>query len=229
MDFLLSGKMPLLVYLLLVLLRSPWTFPFYSRVCVDIWFKCSGVGHQRQNKMRLVHAVNLPSKNREAKLWNWCHVCNILSISCGNITADFHSYVIYHFWVRFCGLFCNIVRFIIKPAWDKMCYILPILYIQFTDMVQYIPRNMHTVFALLCFVVVIHWLIFPYPSGLLHWHCGNLTIAPVPAKQPWWIWINTSCEVIMNDCITTTKQSTTIPCAYFLGYTVHSPTQTLSC
>ena len=88
--------------------------------------------------------------------------------------------------------------------------------------VQYIPRNMHTVFALLCFVVVIHWLIVPYPSGLLHWHCGNLTIAPVPAKQPWWIWINTSCEFIMNDCITTTKQSTTKQCAYFLGYTVHT-------
>ena len=89
-------------------------------------------------------------------------------------------------------------------------------------LLQYIPRNMHTVFALLCFVVVIHWLIFSYPSGLLHWHCGNLTIAPVPAKQPWWIWINTSCEFIMNDCITTTKQSTTKPCAYFLGYTVLS-------
>ena len=88
--------------------------------------------------------------------------------------------------------------------------------------VQYISRNMHMVFALLCFVVVIHWLIFPYPSGLLHWHCGNLTIAPVPAKQPWWIWINTSCEYIMNDCRTTTKQSTTKPCAYFLGYTVIS-------
>ena len=87
--------------------------------------------------------------------------------------------------------------------------------------VQYIPRNMPTVFALLCFVVVIHWLIFPYPSGLLHWHCGNLTIAPVPAKQPWWIWINTSCEFIMNDYITTTKQSTTKPCAYFLGYSVY--------
>ena len=70
---------------------------------------------------------------------------------------------------------------------------------------QYIPRNMQTVFALLCFVVVIHWLIFPYPSG--YWHCGNLTISPVPAKQPCWIWINTSCEFIMNDCITTTKQS----------------------
>ena len=89
--------------------------------------------------------------------------------------------------------------------------------------IQYIPRNMHTVFALLCFVVVIHWLIFQYPSGLLHWHCGNLTIAPVPAKQPGWIWINPSCEFIMNDCITTTKQSTTKPCEYFLGYTVSGP------
>ena len=88
--------------------------------------------------------------------------------------------------------------------------------------IQFIPRNMHTDFALLCFVVVIHWLIFPYPSGLLHWHCGNLTIAPVPAKQPWWIWINTSCEFIMNDCITTTKQSTTKPCPYFLGYSVYN-------
>ena len=87
--------------------------------------------------------------------------------------------------------------------------------------IQYIPRNMHTVFAFLCSVVVIHWLIFPYPSGLLHWHCGNPTIAPVPAMQPRWIWINTSCEFIINDCITTTKQSTTKPCAYFLGYTVH--------
>ena len=91
-----------------------------------------------------------------------------------------------------------------------------------SHMLQYIPRNMHTVFALLCFVVVIHWLIFPYPSGLLHWHSGNLTIAPMPAKQPWWIWINTSCEFIMNDCITTTKQSTTKPCAYLLGYTVNN-------
>ena len=82
------------------------------------------------------------------------------------------------------------------------------------------PKKYAHGFALLCFVVVIHWLIFPYPSGLLHWHCGNPTIAPMPAKQPWWIWINTSCEFIMNDCITTTEQSTTKPCAYLLGYTV---------
>ena len=85
-----------------------------------------------------------------------------------------------------------------------------------------ISQEICTRFLLCCALfLVIHWLIFPYPSGLLHWHCGNLTIAPVPAKQPWWIWINTACEFIMNDCITTTKQSTTKPCAYFLGYTVH--------
>ena len=99
-------------------------------------------------------------------------------------------------------------------------HMVPLVPLSSDEKLQYIPRNMHTVFALLCFVAVIHWLIFPYPSGLLHWHCSNLTIAPVPAKQPWWIWINTSCEFIMYDCITTTKQSTTKPCAYFLGYTV---------
>ena len=104
--------------------------------------------------------------------------------------------------------------------WPEKWQYLSIHVTKLVDDLQYIPKNMHTVFALLCFVVVIHWLIFPYPSGLLHWHWGNLTIAPVPAKQSWWIWINTSCEFIMNDCITTTKQSTIKPCAYFLGYTV---------
>ena len=56
-------------------------------------------------------------------------------------------------------------------------------------------------------------------TSLALWQSND---CPVPAKQPWWIWINTSCEFIMNDCITTTKQSTTKPCAYFLGYTVHA-------
>ena len=89
-----------------------------------------------------------------------------------------------------------------------------VLYILTRKMSLHPPRRRQPYQTLLCFVVVIHWLIFPYPSGLLHWH--------VPAKQPWWIWINTSCEFIMNDCITTTEQSTTKPCAYFLGYTVSS-------
>ena len=51
---------------------------------------------------------------------------------------------------------------------------------------------------------------------------NRLTSLALPAKQPWWIWINTSCEFIMKDCITTTKQSTTKPCAYSLGYTVYT-------
>ena len=84
-----------------------------------------------------------------------------------------------------------------------------------------ISQEICTRFLLCCTLLWLYIAWFPpYPSGLLHWHCGNLTIAPVPAKQPWWIWINTSCEFIMNDCLTTTKQSTTKPCAYFLGYTV---------
>ena len=119
----------------------------------------------------------------------------------------------------------------ITPLWEILQHQCYEDVINFLLKVQYIPRNMHTVFALLCFAMVIHWLIFPYPSGLLHWHCGNLTIVPVPAKQPWWIWINTSCEFIMNDCITTTKHSTTKPCAYFVGFTVVTPPlmRTLAC
>ena len=115
------------------------------------------------------------------------------------------------------------------------CYWVPIQWIRFkpysevqvlntydTQVVQSVyPKKYAHGFCFAVFVVIIHWLIFPYPSGLLHWHCGNLTIAPVPAKQPGRIWINTSCEFIMNDCITTTKQGTTKPCAYFLGYTVY--------
>ena len=33
------------------------------------------------------------------------------------------------------------------------------------------------------------WSIYPYLSGLLHWHLGNRMIAPVPEKQPWKIWV----------------------------------------
>ena len=138
--------------------------------------------------------------------WSWCISLPYVCCSCFKFIGKYLN----EFLLRYCGF----------DHW---------LNIMFKHMrLHYIPRNMHTVFALLCFVVVIHWLIFPYPSGLLHWHCGNQTIAPVPAKQPWWIWINTSCEFIMNDCITTTKQSTTKPCAYFLGCTVVSQYEIIS-
>ena len=108
--------------------------------------------------------------------------------------------------------------------WKKF-YILIKISLKFFPQVSHwqysISQEICTRFLLCCALLwlYIDWF-SPYPSGLLHWHCGNLTIAPVPAKQPWWIWINSSCEFIMNDCITTTKQSTTKPCAYVLGYTV---------
>ena len=51
-------------------------------------------------------------------------------------------------------------------------------------------------------------------TSLALWQSND---CPSASKAPL---INTSCEFIMNYCITTTKQSTTKPCAYFLGYTV---------
>ena len=74
---------------------------------------------------------------------------------------------------------------------------------------QYIPRNMHTVFALLCFVVVIHWLIFPYPSGLLH------SKATLMNMDKYFMWIHY--ERLHNHNKAKHKKK---PCAYFLGYTV---------
>ena len=86
-------------------------------------------------------------------------------------------------------------------------------YIAYSMISKYsISQEICTRFLLCCALL---WLYIDwFPISI------RLTIAPVPAKQPWWIWINTSCEFIMNDCLTTTKQSTTKPCAYFLGYTV---------
>ena len=55
---------------------------------------------------------------------------------------------------------------------------------------------MHTFFALLCFVVVIHWLIFPYPSDLLHWHwtqsndCPSAGKATLMNMDKYFMWIH---------------------------------------
>ena len=46
--------------------------------------------------------------------------------------------------------------------------------------IQYIPRNMHTVFALLCFVVVIHWLISHIHQA---YFTGTVAIERLPQCQ----------------------------------------------
>ena len=181
---------------------------------------CKGLSYQMSLLWCCHERDGNPSQRSYANVNNVCHVC----FSINSIKQTARQLCI---WRNGPGmlsiLFCHYTEAVMTPS-VCLAVTLPLYLMDCARRlfsIQYIPRNMHTVFALLCFVVVIHWLIFPYPSGLLQWHCGNLMIAPVPAKQPWWIWINTSCEFIMNDCITTTKQSTTKPCAYFLGYTVH--------
>ena len=46
--------------------------------------------------------------------------------------------------------------------------------------IQYIPRNMHTVFALLCFVMVIHWLFFHIHQA---YFTGTVAIYRLPQCQ----------------------------------------------
>ena len=159
-------------------------------------------------------ACTIPSKCwRMQQAWSFLiHSNFIWAIIFHNASVYTIWYIVtsvYAYYCLYCWV-CVCCGGLIRYAWQWYCW---------TPFTVYPQKYAHG-FALLCVVEVMHWLIFPYPSGLLHWHCGNLTIAPVPAKQPWWIWINTSCEFIMNDCITKAKQSTTKPCAYFLGYTV---------
>ena len=78
---------------------------------------------------------------------------------------------------------------------------------------QYIPQIIHNI--LLCCVLL--WFgTDPHPSGLLHWHWGNHSIAPVPMKQPWKIWANKSYISTMNLLTKQHKIS-----AYFVVYSVH--------
>ena len=61
---------------------------------------------------------------------------------------------------------------------------------------QYIPRNVHTVFALLCFVVVIHWLIFPISirlTSLALWQsndCPSASKATLMNMDKYFMWIH---------------------------------------
>ena len=140
---------------------------------------------------------------------------------------------------------------------------------------EYFPWNMQR--ALLCFFVVFILLVlceymqllclYPYSLGLLHWHCGNLTIdrfhisqnapvpyptlfhseqkcahfcsewsivgygtgafwdlwirsiAPVPVKQPWMIWI--IMDTLVTDNIRPVYQSTTKQYAYLWSIKEH--------
>ena len=91
----------------------------------------------------------------------------------------YHAFVRFHDWILWAIIESRCIKKSISFPVNAKVRCQPSHHVvlglnESTGVIQYIPRNVHTVFALLCFVVVIHWLIFPYPSGLLHWHCGNL-------------------------------------------------------
>ena len=58
-----------------------------------------------------------------------------------------------------------------------------------------------------------------YSSGLVQWHQNKLTAALLPVKQPWKIWVKYHTDSRWTD-LTTSKQSTTKLCAYFMRYTL---------
>ena len=62
---------------------------------------------------------------------------------------------LFNFFRSLCSQFFKII----EPLFT---YWISYSYLRDICEIQYIPRNIHTVFALLCFVVVIYWLIFPY-------------------------------------------------------------------
>ena len=95
------------------------------------------------------------------------------------------------------------------------------------DIIQYIPRNMHTVPALLCFAVLCcGYTLTDFPisirlTSLALWQsndCPSASKTTLMNMDKYFMWIHY--ERLHNHI---TKQSTTKPCAYFLGYTVGQP------
>ena len=85
---------------------------------------------------------------------------------------------------------------------------------------KYTLRNVQKIDVLLW---ILNWF-NSYPLGLLHWHWGNHTIAPVPVKQPWRIWVNESHETNKHwygDSYKATQHKTM--CIFYGGYCKMSP------
>ena len=91
-------------------------------------------------------------------------------------------------------------------------------WVEVTWHVHYIVKNMHMVCALYFIVFFFVHGFYLYPSCWLHWQQVSHMITPVLVQPPWKIWVYTSQKLTKANNITTTKQSTTEPCAYFMGY-----------
>ena len=66
-----------------------------------------------------------------------------------------------------------------------------------------INHEIYTLFCCGCFIFSCMFMrfIYPYPSWLLHWLWGNLTIALVPVKQPCCIWVKSTSDITQKEQI----------------------------
>ena len=121
-----------------------------------------------------------------------CHQLRLTAWECTGISGKEWSNVNKSWWNEYmvetlfskCSIFYWVLDVHVKCKISKMCSI------------QYIPRNMHTVFALLCFVVVIHWLIFPISirlTSLALWQsndCPSASKATLMNMDKYFRWIH---------------------------------------
>ena len=127
-------------------------------------------------------AVIMPGSVQKLKMitwpmkWLWTHNNKIL-------TEDL-------FWIEL--LYCYVLRFFCRFRVWPCCWLQEIDRV-WSHHIWNFSRNMPLVWALSCFGTDLS-KIYPYSSGLLHWHRGNHMIAPVSVMQPWRIWVNISCE-----------------------------------
>ena len=132
-------------------------------------------------------ALSFKSLHLRHRLWHrFLRLCIWGAISGTLVKSVFGA----HIWSYKCTLFliCRSFVFAIKLFWFANM-VIHVNEHDFTHLwpgdpyhVQYIPRNMHTVFALLCFVVVIHWLIFPISIRLTSLALGQSNDCPSASK-----------------------------------------------
>ena len=85
------------------------------------------------------------------------------------------------------------------------------------DVIQYIPRNMHTVLLLLCFVVVMQSFIMDSHEVFIHIHQGCFAGTGAIVRLPQCQWSKPDGYGKISQCITTTKQSKAKTASIFLG------------
>ena len=82
------------------------------------------------------------------------------------------------------------------------------------------PKKYAHGFVVLCFVVVMQSFMLNSHEVFIHIHQGCFAGTGAIVRLPQCQWSKPDGYGKISQCITTTKQSTTKPCAYFLGYTV---------